>query len=68
LPAVDSVLQTMGRGIRQPTDWCYCLLIDDRFEQYKKYFPKDIQVRMKNMAWDKIAQSVKDFSFEMSGI
>jgi DNA excision repair protein ERCC-2 len=38
LPACIKSAQAMGRGIRKSEDWCYCLLIDDRFSMYLDYF------------------------------
>lgn len=37
LPGCIKSVQAMGRGIRKAEDWCYCLLIDDRFEKYSAY-------------------------------
>jgi Rad3-related DNA helicase len=38
LPGCIKSVQAMGRGIRKADDWCYCLLIDDRFEKYRGYY------------------------------
>ncbi|MFA6489567.1 MAG: ATP-dependent DNA helicase [Candidatus Micrarchaeia archaeon] len=38
LPATIKSVQAMGRGIRKAEDWCYCLLIDDRFARHLAYF------------------------------
>jgi DNA excision repair protein ERCC-2 len=43
LPATIKTVQAMGRGIRKAEDYCYCLLIDDRFVRYLPYFQPSLQ-------------------------
>jgi DNA excision repair protein ERCC-2 len=45
-PAMNRVLQAMGRCIRSETDRATVLLMDDRYNEfrYKKFFPKEITV------------------------
>ena len=65
-PAVISAMQTIGRGIRQPEDWCYCLLIDDRFSTHSKFFSKPVLARMKKIKWEDVEGEVAAFSARMS--
>jgi len=51
-PAINRVLQSMGRCIRAETDRAVVILLDKRFgySNYKKYLPEDLQLRrMDNM-------------------
>jgi len=43
LPACIKTVQAMGRGIRKAEDYCYCLLIDDRFSRYLPYFQPSLK-------------------------
>jgi len=43
LPACIKTVQAMGRGIRKAEDYCYCLLIDDRFVKYKSYYQPSLK-------------------------
>ena len=43
LPACIKTVQAMGRGIRKAEDYCYCLLIDDRFARYLPYYQPSLR-------------------------
>ena len=43
LPACIKTVQAMGRGIRKAEDYCYCLLIDDRFSRYLPYYQPSLR-------------------------
>jgi len=43
LPACIKTVQAMGRGIRKAEDYCYCLLIDDRFARYLPYYQPSLK-------------------------
>ncbi len=45
-PAMNKVLQAMGRGIRSETDRCAILLLDERYleRQYRAILPEDTQL------------------------
>ncbi|MCX6769756.1 MAG: ATP-dependent DNA helicase [Candidatus Micrarchaeota archaeon] len=66
VPSAVKTMQAIGRGIRKAEDWCYCLLIDDRFSSYLNYFPKSLQTRTKNIGgnakkevWDDVYKFVE---------
>ncbi|MCK4758068.1 MAG: hypothetical protein KAS67_06440, partial [Thermoplasmata archaeon] len=46
-PAINRVLQSLGRCIRSETDRAVVILLDKRFnyQMYRKYFPEDIRMR-----------------------
>ncbi len=67
-PAIISAMQTIGRGIRQPEDWCYCLLIDDRFAAHSKFFSKPVVERMKTVKWENIEGDIAGFMVRMNGV
>jgi DNA excision repair protein ERCC-2 len=50
LPACIKSAQAMGRGIRKAEDWCYCLLIDDRFVKYAEYLEPTLRGELKAVA------------------
>jgi DNA excision repair protein ERCC-2 len=61
LPATIKTVQAMGRGIRKAEDYCYCLLIDDRFARYLPYFQPSLRGGVeviagsqKKMIWEDI--------------
>lgn len=60
-PAAVSAMQTLGRGIRQPTDWCYCLLVDDRFDAHRRFFPKEVARRMQMVKADEVEGEISAF-------
>ena len=45
LPASIKTAQAIGRGIRKAEDWCYCLLIDDRFARYLPYYQSSLRAK-----------------------
>lgn len=45
LPASVKTAQAIGRGIRDAQDWCYCLLIDDRFARYLPYYQSSLRAK-----------------------
>jgi len=64
-PAVISAMQTIGRGIRQPTDWCYGLLIDDRFAEHAKFFSPSIKRRIRTVRWNDLEGDISAFAARM---
>ena len=65
LPACIKTVQAMGRGIRKAEDYCYCLLIDDRFARYLPYYQPslkgDVEViagNEKKRIWDDISRFI----------
>lgn len=65
LPAIDSVLQTIGRGIRQKEDWCACLLIDDRYVKYRAKLPSSIRERAELVDAGRVGDAIRGFVQEM---
>ncbi len=43
LPACIKTVQAMGRGIRKAEDYCYCLMVDDRFARYLPYYQPSLR-------------------------
>jgi DNA excision repair protein ERCC-2 len=63
LPACIKTVQAMGRGIRKSEDYCYCLLIDDRFARYLPYYQPSLRGRVeviegsqKKRIWEDISR------------
>jgi len=63
LPACIKTVQAMGRGIRKAEDYCYCLLIDDRFARYLSYYQPSLRGSVEVIAgnekkriWEDITQ------------
>jgi len=50
LPACIKSVQAIGRGIRKAEDYCYCLLIDDRFMKYGEYLQPSLRGGMEEIA------------------
>lgn len=61
-PAIIRSVQALGRGIRSETDWCYGLLIDDRFEKYRGLLPVGIRERARQLSPSAIGREVAAFS------
>jgi DNA excision repair protein ERCC-2 len=65
LPAIVKTVQAMGRGIRKKEDWCYSLLIDDRFIEYLQFFPKPIRDRLLALDESGAEIEIREFSKRM---
>lgn len=68
LPAAIKSVQAMGRGIRKSEDYCYCLLIDDRFTSYLDYFQPSFRGKIEMLAGNekkKIYEDISSFMFAM---
>ncbi|VVC01454.1 ATP-dependent DNA helicase [uncultured archaeon] len=50
LPAAIKSVQAIGRGIRKGEEYCYCLLIDDRFANYIDYFQPSFRGKIELLA------------------
>jgi len=50
LPACIKSVQAIGRGIRKAEDYCYCLLIDDRFMKYGEHLQPSLRGGMEEIA------------------
>ena len=61
-PAIIRSVQALGRGIRGETDWCYGILIDDRFEKYRELLPIGIRARARLLSPSAIGRDVKEFA------
>jgi len=63
-PALNRVLQAMGRCIRSETDRAVVLLMDDRFQEqrYRKFLPYDLKIR--NLT--NVKQQIGGFYSELS--
>ena len=61
-PAIIRSVQALGRGIRGETDWCYGILIDDRFEKYRALLPAGIRERARLLSPSAIGREVKEFA------
>ena len=66
LPACIKTVQAMGRGIRKAEDYCYCLLIDDRFVKYADYYQPSLRGKAETIAgsekkriWEDIAHFIE---------
>lgn len=66
-PAIIRSVQALGRGIRSETDWCYGLLLDDRFEKYASLLPPGIGMRAKALPPSAIAREIAGFAGKMHG-
>lgn len=64
-PAVIRSVQALGRGIRSETDWCYGLLIDDRFDSYRNLLPIGVQERCTLIVPSDVGRSVRSFADKM---
>ena len=60
-PAIIRSVQALGRGVRSESDWCYGLLLDDRFEQYKLLLPEGIRTRARLLAPSAVSKDVERF-------
>ncbi len=67
LPAAIKTVQAIGRGIRSQSDWCYILLIDDRFQQYARFFPTGIRKRMQIQTEKEAETEIRKFVKKMNG-
>ena len=65
LPAAIRTAQAVGRGIRKASDWCYCLLIDDRFALHSHLFPAHLKNRALTISPKRIAGDIKSFTNRM---
>ena len=65
LPAAIRTAQAVGRGIRKASDWCYCLLIDDRFALHSHLFPAHLKSRALTISPKRIAGDIKSFTNRM---
>jgi DNA excision repair protein ERCC-2 len=73
LPACVKTMQAIGRGIRKSEDWCYCLLIDDRFSKYISYLApalkdrvREIDGTQKRKIWEDIYKFVNEMDTEQA--
>lgn len=69
LPTSIKTAQALGRGIRKIEDWCYCLLIDDRFAYYQNYFQSSLHgkaealnINEKNEIWKDIYKFMNEMN------
>jgi len=71
LPAAIKTVQAMGRGIRKQEDWCYCLLIDDRFARNIGYFQPSLNGEAEVLLGNRkkaIWEDVYNFMERMDGV
>ncbi len=61
-PAIIRSVQALGRGIRNETDWCYGLFIDDRFEKYRGLLPMEIRMRAGQLSPLAVGKSIRQFA------
>jgi len=66
-PAIIRSVQALGRGIRSETDWCFGLLLDDRFEKYGSLLPEGIRAKAKRLSPSETAKNVHAFKETMAG-
>ncbi|MCX6771813.1 MAG: hypothetical protein NTX79_07195, partial [Candidatus Micrarchaeota archaeon] len=52
----------MGRGIRKAEDYCYCLLIDDRFARYLPYYQPSLRGKVEIIAGSEKKKIWEDIS------
>ena len=62
LPACIKTVQAMGRGIRKAEDYCYCLLIDDRFSRYLSYYQPSLRGSVEVIAGNEKKRIWEDIS------
>lgn len=67
LPASVRALQCIGRGIRKAEDWCYCLMIDDRFTANMEFLPQAMVERMRKVQPDMVSDEITQFMKKMDG-
>ncbi len=67
LPAAIKTIQAVGRGIRNQSDWCFALLIDDRFQEYARFFPTQMRQRMQLLSEHGAEVNVREFVKDMKG-
>ncbi len=68
LPACIKTVQAMGRGIRKAEDYCYCLLIDDRFVKYRDYYQPSLRGKVEVIAGNEKKKIWEDVSRFIEGM
>jgi Rad3-related DNA helicase len=65
LPAAIKTAQAIGRGIRANDDWCFALLIDDRFKEHLGLLPKKVAARAKILPKHELESEIAGFCRRM---
>jgi len=72
LPACIKTVQAMGRGIRKAEDYCYCLMVDDRFARYLPYCQPSLKGEVEVIAgsekkriWEDIARFMERMDLQV---